>query len=406
MLRQRRGMTLEVLAGLCGMSTAYLSMIENGKRGFDPRYSMILTLASALRVMPGDLAPGMPSDSAESFRPTVAGQHPDRSETAEDVIDVLRRVRDHDRSVDPEVILLLQENMQYYVTGYETLDHASIAAVLVKQRAWTEALVSKCHHGPQRRNLHEVAAGTCGLLGYIAVGRGDFPLARAYCLEAFQLGELARRPDLQAWARGTQSFCEYYAGRYDKAQLLAQDGLRYAGSGPQSVRLAVNGAARALGKLGDAQGVQRAVDQAYELMAQNTVPSGVPSSISFGCYSAAQTASNAATAWLSLGRPDKVQDYINLALPDISKSPSPWSRSLVMIDLALSLIQPKDADLDHAAELVTEALSISAGRPVVSVQLRASEFARAAATRWSNAGQLSTVREAISSLKPVDDQSK
>jgi transcriptional regulator with XRE-family HTH domain len=57
-------MTLEVLAGLCGVSTAYLSMIENGKRGLDPRYSMVLTLANALRVTPADLAPGMSADSS------------------------------------------------------------------------------------------------------------------------------------------------------------------------------------------------------------------------------------------------------------------------------------------------------------------------------------------------------
>jgi hypothetical protein len=88
----------------------------------------------------------------------------------------------------------------------------------------------------------------------VVVGRSEFALARAYCLEAFRLGDYAGDPNLQAWARTTHSFCEYYAGRYSDALELARDGLRYAENGPQSVRLITNGAARALGKLGDAQG--------------------------------------------------------------------------------------------------------------------------------------------------------
>jgi transcriptional regulator with XRE-family HTH domain/tetratricopeptide (TPR) repeat protein len=56
--RLRRGMTLEVLAGLAGLSPAYISMVENGKRSLD-RYSLIVALADALGVPPGELAPGM-----------------------------------------------------------------------------------------------------------------------------------------------------------------------------------------------------------------------------------------------------------------------------------------------------------------------------------------------------------
>lgn len=56
--RLRRGMTLEVLAGLAGVSQAYLSMVENGKRRLDS-YSRIMTLADALRVLPGEIAPGL-----------------------------------------------------------------------------------------------------------------------------------------------------------------------------------------------------------------------------------------------------------------------------------------------------------------------------------------------------------
>lgn len=68
-LRRQRGMSLEVLGGLCGVSAAYLSMVENGKRGLD-RWSMILALARALKVLPAELA--MESTTDPKLRPKRA----------------------------------------------------------------------------------------------------------------------------------------------------------------------------------------------------------------------------------------------------------------------------------------------------------------------------------------------
>ncbi len=67
-----------------------------------------------------------------------------------------------------------------------------------------------------------------------------------------------------------------------------------------------------------------------------------------------------------------------------------------MIDLALSLIRSEEADLDRAAGLVLDALSISEDRPIISVQQRTSEFIRDAADRWGNIRQASSVRDAAS----------
>ncbi len=54
--RLRRGLTLQVLGDMCGVSAAYLSMVENGKRLVD-RYSLIVELAGALQVRAAELAP-------------------------------------------------------------------------------------------------------------------------------------------------------------------------------------------------------------------------------------------------------------------------------------------------------------------------------------------------------------
>jgi hypothetical protein len=327
-------------------------------------------------------------------------------EALEDASDVLSRVQKLYRGiVHLDVIRQLQDNTRRVVTYYETQSHAVLVPVLLKQRTFIEHLLSECRHPGQQQELCRIAGATSGVLGYVAVGRGDFHVARAYCLEAFQLGEFAGDATLQAWARGLQSFCEYYAGEYGEALQLAEDGLAYARSGSQSVRLAINGVARAMGKLGDTEGVHRSADAAYELLSRNDVPDGVPSSISFDCYSAAQTASNAATAYVSLGSREKVQYYVNLALPEISRSDSPWSRSLVMIDLAFSLIRAPDSDLEQAASLVLHALDISTGRPIISVQQRTSEFTQEVIGRWGNVPQVRAILDAAGALELSSGQS-
>jgi transcriptional regulator with XRE-family HTH domain len=390
-LMAERGMSGCALARRVPCDRGLISRYVNAKQ--KPSLRMAQRLDEVLSAE-GRLVALAPRASARK-QPDKCDQHP----VTENVIDVLDRIRRLTRAVDPDVISGLQDDLRDTIRQYENLDHSTLGPSLVKRRVWVGSLLDECSHPPQHLELFQIAGVTSGLLGYVAVGRGAFPLARAYCAEAFHLGRLAHDANLQAWARGLQSFCEYYSGQYHKALQLATDGLNYAASGPQSVRLTINGAARAMGKLGDAEGVRRAVDRAYDLLSRNDVPAGVPSSISLECYSAAQTASNAATAYVSLGIPEKVRHYVNLALPEINRSDSPWSRSLVMIDLALSLIRPRHADLDHASELVLDALIISQGRPIISVQQRAEEFIHDASERWRNAQQISAVVDASASLK-------
>jgi hypothetical protein len=70
----------------------------------------------------------------------------------------------------------------------------------------------------------------------------------------------------------------------------------------------------------------------------------------------------------------------------------------VLIDLALSMVRAKDADLDQATALVLDALSISAGRPVISVQQRTSEFVRDVRGRWGDVPQVTAIADAVSAM--------
>jgi transcriptional regulator with XRE-family HTH domain len=406
-LMERHGIGVRELARRTDYTAGYISNLRTGTKAPSPMVARILDSALEAGGRLIEIERHVASDRVpKSLRKPQASRVPEKSENEfgigrpEDVLDVLSRIQERHRgTIHPEIIRQLQDYMRHTVARYEKLDHFSLVPALLKQRTWIDSLLEECSHPGQQRQLSEIAGAASGVLGYVAVGRGDFPLARAYCLEAFQLGDFAGDANLQAWARGLQSFCEYYAGRYDEALNLAKDGLVHAQSGPQSVRLTINGAARAMGKLGDAEGVHRAVAEAYDLMSRNHAPDGVPSSITFGCYSGAQTASNAATAYVSLGMAEEVQHYVELALPDISKSESPWSRSLVMIDLALSVIRSKEPDLDRAAELILDALSISAGRPIISVEQRTWDFIRDATGRWGDTRQVGAVRDAAATLK-------
>ena len=96
------------------------------------------------------------------------------------------------------------------------------------------------------------------------------------------------------WVRGTQSFTEFYDGQCRKALAYAVDSRRFAGRGAQSVRLAVNGEARAHAKLGQTQKAEQAIGTAYEMLSDLSPEPGMSSCVSFGLYSEARVASNAA----------------------------------------------------------------------------------------------------------------
>ncbi|QIS02576.1 hypothetical protein F5X71_09805 [Nocardia brasiliensis] len=217
---------------------------------------------------PSVIAGGRPNE--------VDAQSPADQGSSEELIGVLTRVHKLSRSISPDVVQQLQGSTLSSIAEYETIDPAALVPALRKQRNWLDELVDQCGDPAQRRQLFETASETSGLLGYIAVGTGNFSTARAYCLESFLLGSHAQDSNLMAWARGMQSFCEYYAGQFDQALAYAEDGLARAAAGPQSVRLAINGVARAKGKLGDIDGVHHAVDAAYTMLARTGAPTGVP----------------------------------------------------------------------------------------------------------------------------------
>ncbi len=327
------------------------------------------------------------------FTTSPAAELSSQESVIEEVSEILERVRSLTRVGDDE-LSCFELGVDDLVSRYESSGPVRLAPLLTGQRKRLETALDEYRDPRQRRRLFRVAGQVSGLLAYMAVNRGRFPLARAYCLEAMHLGTFAEDGDLLAWVKGTESFCEYYAGDYRRSFELAREGLELAGAGPQRVRLLINGEARALGKLGDETGVHAAVEQAYNAHDQLPEVPGVSPCISFGGYSRARLASNAVTAYVDLGLPDQVALHAEEAMEEFDSSESSWSRALIRLDLANSLAAAKNGDPEKASSLITAALGFSAGNPIASVVQRSRSFVRST-TKWRGIAAVDDAHELV-----------
>lgn len=91
---------------------------------------------------------------------------------------------------------------------------------------------------------------------------------------------------------------------------------------------------------------------------------------SFGVYSEARTASDAATAYLALGDTSRVLEHAALAGKVVDASSSRWSRVLVRLDTAVALTRAREPDLEHATFLGGEAIGIAGNHRLESIQQR------------------------------------
>src|SRR5438132_9286355 len=103
--------------------------------------------------------------------------------------------------------------------------------------------------------------------------------------------------------------------------------------------------------------------------------------LSFGPYSEARVAANAATAYLSLGATSRVLEYAARIESTVEESHVDWDRSLVRLDVATALIREQTPDVEHAVDVALTALQASAGNPIESIRQRAGEFVTQA-RRW------------------------
>jgi tetratricopeptide (TPR) repeat protein len=296
-------------------------------------------------------------------------------------------------NVDEATLLHLEQSVDDIIRDDDRVAPRELAVAVVRLRRWVDELLRGHQHPRQRERLYCIAVRLSGVLGAFAMDLAQWPVARAYCLEAYQLAELLASAHLQAWARANQSLVEYYAGNYHDALGYAIDGQRHANGGPQSVRLALNGEARALARLGDVNGVHEAVERGYNSMGRFPRVQGVSASLTSGVYCAARAAGNAATAYLLLGQPQRVDEYADQALAEFDSAGLRGPQALTRMDQAMALLLGPSPDPEAASGLVVEALEVSmrGSQPVVQ---RVAEFVRAG-SRWRELPQVQEVVERV-----------
>lgn len=274
-----------------------------------------------------------------------------------------------------ELVAELEQFLLDLPDRYEIVGPLILAPEVVDARRLVHRLLKGNQQLKQRAQLFELAGRLSGQLGYMAVNLGNFNAAQTYGAEAFELARFVEQDELSAWIRGTQSFAAYYTGDYKRSLILAQDGQRYARNGIQAVRLTINGEARALGKLQDRRGADEAVTKAYRLLERFPSAEGMTPCISFGIYSEARTASNAATAYLSLRQAKQVLGYAERIQEIVDASSSQWSYALIRLDMAMALLKAERPEPEGASALGADALIAIRYQRIESIQQRTRELA-------------------------------
>ncbi|MFI5812634.1 tetratricopeptide repeat protein [Streptomyces sp. NPDC051643] len=307
---------------------------------------------------------------------------PTREEDDDPLAIVTRAQQLTGSNADEETLAFIDSSLESISAHYEQDGPHALRREVRRIRRLAHTLLDGRQPPRVRRELFRLAARASGLLGYMAVNLGDFELAEAYCTEALDLSKEIGDLDTELWASGTLSFALYYAGFYDKADARAAAGVERGPNSAQSIRLLVNGRARALARTGNRRTAEHAIGQALDLSDRHDVPVGLTSCISFAPYGRARTLANAVTARVSLhdtakalGDADRIDDLVE-------HSDSAWSRALVRLDVSTALLRQRTPDLEHAMTLGREAIRLCGATPIRSVWQRSNElFQQAGAWR-------------------------
>lgn len=191
LVRRRRGLSLEVAAGLAGISPPYLSMLERGQRGFNRR-GLLEDLAEALGCSVADLTgqPYLPPDR-ESGRAKLVVQQIERGlneATLDDVPDLLPRpleaLRDWVAATGE-----LRDTAAYRASG------EGIDAALVDLQVHIAT-----SSGRERRQAAELLVQAAYHAFVLATTFGYLHLAQLAARRAFDAARIAERPELLAFA--------------------------------------------------------------------------------------------------------------------------------------------------------------------------------------------------------------
>jgi hypothetical protein len=313
-------------------------------------------------------------------------------ESVAEIVERMRRVGQS--NVDEVRLSYLERAADAAILSSERQSPADLMPYVRDTRHFVDDLLTGKQHPGQRERLYVTAVKLSGLLGSLALDLGHWKSARAYGMEAFELATFLDKPVLQAWACATQSLIEYYAGNYHDALAFAQHGQQLADGGPQSVRLALNGEARALARLRNADGVADAVERGMAFLDGLPPARGVSPSLSLDVYCRARSAANAATAYLAIRQADKASEYAGAALVAFDAAGLRGPQALSRLDQASALLMGRRPEPEQACAVLADALSRVENERFESVVQRSREFLRSA-DPWEGLPAVRQARELV-----------
>ncbi|MDQ3763711.1 MAG: helix-turn-helix transcriptional regulator [Actinomycetota bacterium] len=217
MIRRRRGLSLDVVAGLAGITAQYLSMLERGLRGFNRR-GLIEDLAAALGCSVADLTgqPYLPADrnaaDALAALPTIRGALNDFGPM--DVPDLTPR------PLEALVTEADKANEHCGQANYALASH-DVGTLLAESQA--SALTA----APAERDRAFTAAVTaCFVAGVVASRAGYIDLAATAARRGYDLAQQQDNPWIIGFARWYWA-CELTSmGARTRAHAVLSEGMR------------------------------------------------------------------------------------------------------------------------------------------------------------------------------------
>jgi transcriptional regulator with XRE-family HTH domain len=225
------------------------------------------------------------------------------------------------------------------------------------------------HQWPdQARQLYSVAGWACGLL---SVASSDFfgqtDAAAAQCRTAWMCAEMSEDIVLKTWVCELQSGVALWAGQWSRAAEMGATARGFARTAPAMAR-AATAEARGLARLGDIEGVRRAI--AISERAADELPVGEQDVGVFG-FSEANRLRCAGTALLWLGEHQAAEQQLGEALSAYERDEPTAATHLAVTRADIAIVRLAGGDVDGAADALRPVLALPPERRLAGAIRRA-----------------------------------
>jgi len=220
-LRERRGLTRPVLAGLVGMSAGWLKGIERGTR-LPPQLPLLVKLAEALAV--GDVAVLAGTDMDLGGAPVPVGSF---ARVPHNAVPAIREaVRDPLLVVppgEPDVAALASRAADAWVIWHQSAEHRTDTGRVLPRLVTDARIAARTAQGAQKRAANVVLADVYALVQHEVVWASETELGVTAADRAMTAAQDADEPLALAGAAWTLGMVQRSAGDTDGALALAAD---------------------------------------------------------------------------------------------------------------------------------------------------------------------------------------